>query len=125
MLFINDDQAKVAKRQIERGPRPDHQLRSPLPDHAPDPAAFGHGHAGMPLSWHRAETCLNPFQEFRRERNFRQQDQGLPALAQAGGYSLKVNLRLTRAGDTLQECCTVASPIHPCLKCGSGGGLIF
>ena len=42
MFFIDHDQPKVAERQEQRRPRPHHQLRIALPDHAPAAAAFGH-----------------------------------------------------------------------------------
>jgi hypothetical protein len=52
--------------------------RTPPCHHAPQPAPFGHGDARMPFGGARAKPRLDPGQEFRRQRDFRQQDQRLP-----------------------------------------------
>jgi hypothetical protein len=82
VFLIHDDQAEVPERQEQGRPRADHQLRLPLPQHLPAPPPLGHRHTGMPLRRFRAEPRLHPCQEFRRQRDLRQQDQRLPPRAQ-------------------------------------------
>ena len=103
MLFIDDDQPEVLIGQKERGPRPDDKLRLPLPDHAPDPPAFGHRGAGVPLCGPRAEALLDPTHELRRQGDLGQQDQRLPPFAERRRHGLEVDLGLARARHTAQQ----------------------
>ena len=103
MFLIHDDQAKVLKRQVQRGSRADDDLRRALSHHFPAPSPFGHGHAGMPLGGTRAEARLDPRQELGGQGNFRQQDQRLPPLGQTFRDGLKVHLSLARTGHALQH----------------------
>ena len=57
----------------------------------------------------RAEARLDPCQELCRQRDFRQQHQGLPPRAQALGDGFKIHFGLARPGHALQQPCAVAA----------------
>ncbi len=57
----------------------------------------------MPFAGTRAEPRLDPVQELGRQRDFGQQHQRLPALTQAFGDGLQIDLGLARAGDPAQK----------------------
>src|SRR5690606_41104920 len=82
------------------------------------------GNVGMPLRRFRAKAILKSLQESLGQRNFRQQDQHLPALLQSRGNRLEINLGLARAGDAVEQ----GDRKSPGLHCGSqatcGFGLI-
>ncbi len=94
MFFIDNDQPKVTKRQIQRRARTDDQRRLAQPDHAPTAPPFGHGDPGVPFGRPRTKPRLDPFQELAGQGNFRQQHQGLTPLFQAFGNGLKIDLGL-------------------------------
>ena len=112
MLLIHHDQAQVAEGQEQRDARADHQLRLPLPHHAPQPAPFGHGDAGMPFGGAGAEARLDPGEEIAGQRDLGQQDQRLAALAQGFGDGLEIDLGLARPGDALQQRGGIAAQRH-------------
>ena len=112
MFLVDDDQAKLLKRQKKRRPRADHHLRRPLPDHAPDPAAFSHGDARMPFGGPRTEPLFDTVQKLGRQGDFRQQNKRLTPHAQAFGDGLKVHLGLARPGDPFKQRGAIAAHGH-------------
>ena len=88
MFLIDDDQAQIAERQVQRRTCADDHLRLARANHFPTPAAFGHCHTRMPFGGGHPEPLLNAGDEFRGERDFRQKHQRLPPLAQAFGHGL-------------------------------------
>ncbi len=70
VFLIHHDQAKVLERQEKGGARADHQLRFTLPQHLPQPAAFGHRHARMPFGGPRAKAGFHPSEEIGRQGDF-------------------------------------------------------
>ena len=103
MLFIDHDQAKVAERQEQRRPRAHNHLHTALGAHLPKAAAFGGGHAGMPLPRSGAKALLDAGEEISGQGNLGQQDQRLLPTAQRGRHGLQINLGLARAGDAFQQ----------------------
>ena len=112
VFLIDHDQPQLAERQEQRRARAHHKLRLPRGQHPPDPAAFGDGHARMPFGGPRAKAGLDPRQEIRRQRNFRQQHQRLPPRPQAFGDRLQIDFRLARPGDALQQRGGIAALRH-------------
>ena len=112
MLLIHHNQPKVLKWQEQRRPRAHHQPRLAGGHHPPQPPPLGHRDAGMPLRRPCAKPCLDPIQELRRQRNFRQQHQRLPPRTQTFRHRLKVNLGLPRPRHPLQQRRRIAPQRH-------------
>ncbi len=112
VLFIDNDQPQVLKRQKQRRPRAHHHLRLPFGHHAPDAAAFGHGHARVPLGRFRAKAFVYPGQELLGQRDLGQQHQRLPPGAQGRRHGLQVHLGLARPGHALQQRGAIGSAGH-------------
>ena len=112
MLFIDDDQPQIAVRQKQRRPRPDHNIRVPLPNHPPATPPFRLRHAGMPFRGPLAKACFDPVQKLARQRDLWQQHQGLPPGPQASGDSLQINLGLARPGHTFQQGRAIGTARH-------------
>ena len=118
VFFIDDDQTKIAERQEQGRARTDNQLRTALRHHFPDAAAFCDGHARMPFGGFGAEACIDAGDKFRRECDFRQEDQRLTALGQTFGHRFEIDLGLTGPGDALEQ----GRAIGPRGDCGAEGG---
>ena len=103
MLLVDDDQAKILKRQEQRGPCANDETGTAFGHHLPDPAAFGHRDARVPFGRPRAEPCFDPGQEFCRQGDLRKQNQGLPPGLQAFGDGFQINLGLARAGHAQEK----------------------
>ena len=77
----------------------------------------------MPFGGPGAKTGLDPRQEFGRQRDFRQQDQRLPPVAQTFGHSLQIDLGLAGPGDPLQQGGAVIALCDGGRQGGGGGDL--
>ena len=103
VLFVDDDQAERRHRQHEGGARADRDLRRSGRRCAPDLTPLGPCQVRMPGRRADAEALLEPGEPLRSERDLRQQDDGLPALAQRRGNRLEIDLRLARAGHAFEQ----------------------
>jgi hypothetical protein len=111
VLLIHDDQAKVGKGQEQRAARADDHRRLPVRDGAPGIAAGARRKLGMPQRRAHlpprqgcdAEAAPEAVQPLRRQRNLRQQHQGLPPLPDAFGNGFQIDLGLAGARDAGQQ----------------------
>ncbi len=83
MLLVDDDQAEVGEGQEEARPGTGHDANVARSRARPDPGAAARRHARMPFGGPRAEALGETVEELRRQRDFGQQDQGLPSATQA------------------------------------------
>ena len=81
MFFIDHDQAKITEGQKQGRARTDHKAHATLGCHAPQAAAFGGGHARMPLTRLGAKARFDTGQKIAGQGDFGQKHQGLLAFA--------------------------------------------
>ena len=103
VLLIDDDQAKLGKRQKQRRARADNDARPAVGDRAPGAAPLALADLGMPLRRGGAEAVAKPLQPLRAERDFRQQHQHLPAGGEGCRDRGEIGLGLARAGDAVEQ----------------------
>ncbi len=105
VLLIDDDEAEFGKRQEQRRARAHHHPRFALHHRAPGAAALLWRQVGMPFGRAAAEPLGKPVEELNGERDFRQQDERLPAAAKRFRNRGEIGFRLARAGDAVQQRC--------------------
>ena len=103
MLFIRDDQAKLAERQEQRRPRPDNHPRFAVHHGAIGPPAFLLRQVTVPFGGSHPEARCEAFQELHRQCDLRQQDHHLLVLFQRFGNGLEIDFGLARSGDAVQQ----------------------
>ena len=87
--LVDDDQAELGIGQEQRRARADHDLRLAAGDPAPGAAPLRRAQVAVPGDGRAAEARLEALEERLGERDFGQQDQRLPALAQASAMASK------------------------------------
>jgi hypothetical protein len=111
MFLIDDDQTQILKRQEQRRPCADDDLRIALPHHLPQATPLGHGDSRMPLSRSCPKACLDPGQKLRCQRDLRQEHQRLAPHPERLGNGFEIDLGLARTGDTLQQCGAISTTL--------------
>ena len=103
VLLIDDNQAEIGVGQEQRRARADHDGNFAIGDRAPGARAPARRQFRMPFRRADAEAGGESVEELRRQRDFRHQDQALPAAADRIGHRLEIDLGLARAGDAVEE----------------------
>ncbi len=103
MLLVDDDEAKVGKRQEERRARPDDDARAARGDRPPGIAPRGLRHVGMPFDRRRAKAPAEAVEPLRPQRDLGQQDQHLAAGGERRGDRREIGLGLARSGDPVEH----------------------
>ena len=121
MLLVDDDQAKVAEGQEQGRAGADHNAGLAESDGAPGAGAHLRADVGMPFGRQGSETLGEALEKGPGQRDFRHQDQRLPAGSQRIGHSFEIDLRLARAGDAVDQRHAV---VRRLAQAGDGGGLV-
>ena len=103
VLFIDDDEAKVRKRQEQcRARAGDHAHRA-FRHRMPGAGALARGELRVPFGRPRPEPCREAVEELARQRDLRHQDQALAPARHRLGHRLEIHLGLAGAGDAVDE----------------------
>ena len=92
MRLVDDDKAKIGKRQEQGRARTDQYLGAAIGDSAPGAATLGRAEIGMPNCRFDAKTRGKAFQERCGQGDFREQYQHLPAEPDRLGDCLEIGL---------------------------------
>ena len=103
VLFIDDDQSEIGIGQKQRRARAHHHRRLARRDRGPVALPGARGQFGMPLQRTHAETLGEAVEELPGQRDFRHQDQRLPAAADDLRNGFEIDFGLARAGDAVEQ----------------------
>ena len=103
MLLIDDNEAEIGVGQKQRRARANHDGNFTIGNRAPGPRPPARRQLRMPFRRADAKAGRKSVKKLRRQRNFRHQDQRLPAVADRIGNRLEIDLSLARAGDAVEE----------------------
>jgi hypothetical protein len=103
VLLVDDDQPEIAKRQKKRRARTGDDTNPVFGHLPPNPFAHARRQVGVPFGRLGAESVLEPLKEGMGERDLRQQDQHLPAVADGRRDSLEIDFGLARSGYPVEQ----------------------
>ena len=103
VFLIDDDEPQLLEGQEQRRARARDDLHLAARHAGPDARALARRHARMPFGRAHAEALGEAVEKLARERDFRHQDQRLPAVLDGCRDGLEIDLRLARAGDAFQQ----------------------
>ena len=123
VLLIDDDQPEIGVGQKQRRARADDDGYLPFSDSAPGARAPARRELRMPFRRARAEARGEAVEKLRGERDFRHEDQALPAAADRVGHRLEINFGLARAGDAVEQRDRIAALGERGFQLRGGGAL--
>ena len=103
MLFVDDDQPEIGKRQEESRTSPHHDARFAGRHRAPGLAPPRAGDFRMPMQRRRPEPVFEAPEPIHRECDLGQQHEHLTAARQRSGHRFEIDLGLARAGDPVEQ----------------------
>ncbi len=103
VLLIDNDQAEIGIRQEQRRPRAHHHMRLAGRDRGPVARASARRQFRMPFQRPHPEACREAIEELAGQRDFRHQQQHLPAATDGLRHRLEIHLGLARSGDAVQQ----------------------
>ncbi len=124
MLFVDDDQAELGKRQEQRRTGADHDPGPAVGDRPPGVSALGLADVGVPLCREDAKTVAKALEPLRAEGNLRQQDQHLPSGGKRCGECREIGLGLAGASDPVEHGHAEPSGGDMVDEWARGGGLV-
>ncbi len=102
MLFVDHDQAQVGSRSENGAAGPDHHLHTPGGDPLPMPVPLRVSQMAVQHGDGR-KSAAEPADRLRRQADFRNQDNRLPAVADDFANRLDINFGLSAPGHAVQQ----------------------
>ncbi len=103
MFLIDDDEAQLFPRQEKGGAGADDDFCFAAGNTAPDAFAFAGPQVGMPLGGLASKAGFDAGDESGGQRNFRQQQEDLPAGGKGCCHGFEINLGFAGTGDAIKE----------------------
>ena len=103
MLLVEDDEPEALQGGEEGAAGANHHVVDAVAEGPPGTAVLGGGEAAVEHRHPAGEACLEPLNCLGREGYLRDKDDSPPALLQAPGQGLQVDLGLAAAGNALQK----------------------
>jgi hypothetical protein len=103
MRLVDDDQAEIGIGQEQRGACADRHQSLAARDCAPSAAPLRGAQSRVPRHGFAAETIVEAFEERLGQRNFREQDQNLPAFGDRLRHRLEIDFGLARPRHAVEQ----------------------